>query len=65
MKPIEEYKMEPHKFTIKVLNYQVCVHCGLVTLKNSLTEWAISKGCLYKDHPSYKYKIKQYTRLFE
>jgi hypothetical protein len=39
----EEYKYEPHNFKKKVLNYQCCVHCGLLTLKINLQSGVFSK----------------------
>ena len=61
----EPYKNEPHNFSKKMLNYQYCVHCGLVTLKNDFTVWSIQQGCNYRDHPSYEYKRRQFTKLFD
>lgn len=61
----EVFKHEPHNFSKKMLNYQYCVHCGLVTLKNKFTEWSIQQGCNYRDHPSYEHKRLQYTKLFD
>jgi len=31
----------------------VCINCGLVRLKNLLTEWAIARGCDYDEHPGW------------
>jgi hypothetical protein len=51
-------QFEPHNFNRKLNHWQYCSKCGLVALKNKLTEWCISKGCDYKDHPSYPSKLK-------
>jgi len=61
----EPYKYEPHNFSRKILNYQYCVYCGLVTLKNKFTEWGIEQGCNYREHPSYSHKRRQFTKLFD
>lgn len=48
------YKLEPHAFTTsKKILYQRCKRCGLLTLRNALTEWAIRMGCNANDHPEY------------
>jgi len=58
----EHYKYEPHHFSWKVNHWNVCTGCGLVALKTKITEWCIEKGCNYKDHPSYKYRLKKLTK---
>jgi hypothetical protein len=51
----ETYKIEPHSFVSwKKISWMYCSKCGLVRLKNPFTAWADSKGCNYKDHPSYE-----------
>jgi len=42
-------KYEPHSFTRKVLNWRYCAHCGLIRLKNEATEWAVKKGCNWRE----------------
>lgn len=57
------YKMIPHQFAQKKgLGKQVCKGCGLVALKNKLTQWAINKGCLNEYHAGHTAAIKRYTR---
>lgn len=36
----------------------VCSLCGLVRLKNTLTEWCIAKGCDYEDAPGYREALR-------
>jgi len=57
----ESYKFEPHNpKKIKSISWQVCSKCGLVYLNNSLTRWAIDKGCNNDDHPGRANAIKRY-----
>lgn len=56
-----QYKTEPHHFIpcgkkTRIPN-QYCINCGLIYLKNELTEWAVRQGCNYKEHVSYKNKL--------
>lgn len=57
----EEYTFVPHNFKPlgkKTKVAQVCcINCGLLSLKNDLTNWATEKGCNHKNHPSYKNKL--------
>ena len=62
---MSEYKYEPHSWRKpKRYPWLVCQHCGLVALKNHLTEWAIGKGCNYKDAVGHKNAVEKYTKLF-
>lgn len=66
MKQTELFKLEPHHFkSVKRMNWQICVHCGLVALKNDFTEWAMKQGCNYRDHTQYQNKRMNYTQLFK
>lgn len=52
------WKHEPHCFksdrpVAKVLGRAVCINCGLLRLKNLLTEWCVSKGCNFDEHPGW------------
>ena len=59
----EPYLYVPHIFrTPKRGGKAICQRCGLVALKNPLTQWSIEKGCYFEDHPENINKIKQYTR---
>lgn len=51
----QPYKMEPHSFTklSKSFPWLYCKHCGLVSLRNELTEWCRRMGCNASDHPEY------------
>lgn len=44
----ETFKYEPHNFSKKMLNYQYCVHCGLVTLKINLQSGVYNKDVIIK-----------------
>jgi len=55
----ESYKMVPHKWgPLNGVGKQYCYSCGLVRLRNPLTDWCVDKGCYHEDHPQYKSKIK-------
>lgn len=55
----QAYKLEPHHFTpSKKLAWLRCKHCGLLTLRNALTEWAVKMGCNVADHPEYASRCK-------
>lgn len=38
-------KIVPHNFNRKMLHWLYCSQCGLVRLKNDVTEAAVKKGC--------------------
>ncbi len=51
----EPYKYEAHRWgNIKGISYAVCLHCGLVRLRNNFTEWCIKMGCDNRNSPQYK-----------
>lgn len=52
---------EPHAFTSKIASWMYCRKCGLIRLRNPLTDWCVSKGCNYDEHPQYRAKVRQYT----
>ncbi len=53
------YKMEPHHFAVvKRIPWLRCKSCGLVTLRNALTEWATRMGCNASDHPEYSSRVR-------
>ena len=56
------YKYESHTPTrIKGIPWTLCKHCGLVYLKNSLTQWCIAKGCLSCYHSDYNSVLRKLT----
>jgi hypothetical protein len=56
----QAYKFEPHAFApTKKLAWLRCKHCGLLTLRNQLTDWCIRMGCNAADHPEYATKLKR------
>lgn len=53
------YTYEKHQFktdrpVCKFLGRAVCVNCGLLLLKNLLTEWCVARGCNFDVHPGFK-----------
>jgi hypothetical protein len=54
-----QFKIEPHSFKSdnlisRIIGRAICTGCSLVKLRNPLTDWCISKGCNYSEHPGYK-----------
>lgn len=58
----EPYKMQEHVWEDKVLNWNVCIKCGLIALKNPFTRWCIKKGCFHEDHPDFERQRKNTAR---
>ncbi len=55
----QPYKLEPHLFSpVKRIAYLRCKHCGLLTLRNTLTEWCIRMGCNASDHADYSNRVR-------
>lgn len=53
------YKMHPHAFVARRrLPWPACKHCGLLRLRNQLTEWVERMGCNAEDHPGYAARVK-------
>lgn len=58
------YKLEHHSFTgWRICNWQVCTKCGLMRLKNPLTDEAIRLGCNHTDHPNWKQTVSRLTQM--
>ena len=58
-----KYKHTGHTWTpLKGVGKQVCKGCGLIALRNPLTDWCVEKGCYYEAHPQFKSKVKSLTR---
>jgi ribosomal protein L32 len=54
------YKYVGHSFTpLKGAGKQVCKSCGLMLLRNQITDWCVSHGCFHDVHPQYKNKLKK------
>lgn len=50
-----DYKYQPHTFIVmKGVGKQICKSCGLMALRNDITNWCINKGCYAEDHPEYQ-----------
>ena len=53
----------PHKWkAAKYLPVPVCTGCGLLRLRNPLTEWCVRNGCDHADHPQYRQTVAKLTR---
>lgn len=63
MEKTEPYKYEAHEFVFRIGGKLYCTHCGLFHLNNDFTVWAERMGCRHKDHPSYKNKRYETTKL--
>lgn len=46
---------EPHVFVsiTKRLTIPMCRKCGLVRLRNALSDWCVKHGCNYDEHPGF------------
>ena len=59
----QAYKHEPHNLKpMKRFPWLVCQKCGLVTLRNSITEWCLRMGCNAGDHSGYKAALAKSSR---
>ena len=59
-----DYEYVPHNFVKrKFMPWSFCQGCGLLSLNNLFTEWAIKKGCDNYYHPSYRSTRSKYTEL--
>jgi hypothetical protein len=53
---------EPHEFkTIRGFPWPVCTGCGLVKLRNAITEWCVRHGCAHAERPEYKATLARLT----
>lgn len=50
----ESYKMISHSFNKRIVRKQYCSKCGLLSLNNEFSRWAVKMGCNNIDHPAYK-----------
>ena len=54
-----KYSYESHSTQkIKGMPWLYCKHCGLVFLRNKLTNWCAKMGCNYSYHKNYESQIK-------
>ena len=58
--PKETYKLVSHGpwVTLGKTGKSYCKKCGLVNLRNPLTEWCIAKGCDYDLHTQYANRVR-------
>jgi hypothetical protein len=53
------WQLIPHRWvTVKQLPRPMCGGCGLVRLRNLLTDWCVSHGCDHDDHPGYRDAVR-------
>lgn len=53
------WQLVPHRWVVnKHLPRQLCASCGLVRLRNRLTDWCVSHGCDHDEHPGYRTAIQ-------
>ena len=54
------YKYESHSpVKYKQLSWMVCANCGLIYIRNEITQWALKKGCNHTEHPEYGGMLKK------
>ena len=57
------YKKATHSFgPLASVGKLYCYKCGLVSLNNKISRWAVKYGCNYKDHPQYKKTLYKFTK---
>lgn len=57
--------MTPHCFAHRVVvGKPVCCVCGLMFLRNDLTEWCVKRGCDYADAPGFKNAVATLPERF-
>lgn len=58
-----DFKVTPHSWgKRKGLPWPVCRGCGLVHLRNPLTEWCVRNGCEHEEHPGYRSAVRSLGR---
>lgn len=57
------YKMQGHHFIpLARVGKNYCTGCGLVRLRNKISDWCVDKGCNYSDHTAYPAALKRLTK---
>jgi hypothetical protein len=62
----DPYKFEGHSFgPIRLKNYpwHICRNCGLVKLRNKLTQWCVKMGCNNEDHLQYSNELRKVGKI--
>lgn len=58
------YSYEKHSpISLKGTPWLYCKYCGLLYLRNDITQWCIRMGCSYRYHPTYKRTIKRLCKI--
>lgn len=57
---VEPYKLKGHSFVpLKGIGKSYCRNCGLVALRNPISDWCVEKGCEYKNHSQYAHAFRK------
>lgn len=51
-------------WTSRVIPQSYCIGCGLIRLRNPLTDLAMDLGCNYKEHPQWPAAVHKHTQFF-
>ena len=49
--PVVAHVFKNDHVVARIVGRPICVNCGLIRLRNLLTDWCVSKGCDFRDHP--------------
>lgn len=60
--------MTPHAWktdrpVAKLTGRAVCIGCGVLRLRNLLTDWIVARGCQYESHPGYREALRTLPAL--
>ncbi len=59
------FKVTPHHFVARrSVGREVCQGCGLLRLRNDLTEWAVKRGCDYREAAGYADALRMLPAAF-
>jgi hypothetical protein len=56
---VPAFEYEAHGPWITSGGKKWCFSCGHVSLNNTISRWVDSVGCNFRDHPSYKNRLKK------
>ena len=53
---------DAHEFArLKAIPWPICRRCGLVWLRNPISDWAVRHGCGHADRPDYRAVLARLT----
>jgi hypothetical protein len=56
-------KIVPHSWVKrKAFPWRMCFRCGLVDLRNPLSQWAVQHGCDNDEHPDYRAVVRRFSK---